>query len=55
MESLKELARSIFEQALAECSIERSFDRVMQVASGCRVIELAQVVVGPSTTALVTA
>jgi glycerate 2-kinase len=34
MESLKELARGIFEQALAECSIERSFDRMIQVANG---------------------
>ena len=31
VEDLKELARSIFEQALADCSIERAFDRVMRI------------------------
>lgn len=34
MASLKELARSIFEHALADCSIERSFDRMMRVERG---------------------
>jgi glycerate 2-kinase len=30
VENLKELARSIFEQALQDCSIERSFDRMLR-------------------------
>jgi hydroxypyruvate reductase len=34
VEDLKELARSIFEQALADCSIERAFDRVMRIDGG---------------------
>lgn len=35
MEDLKEVARSIFEQALADCSIERACDRLMRtVADG---------------------
>jgi glycerate 2-kinase len=32
MADLKELARSIFDQALADCSIESSFDRVLSIA-----------------------
>jgi glycerate 2-kinase len=39
MASLKELARSIFEQALADCSIERSFDRIMQVDRGRLILD----------------
>ena len=31
---LKEIARSIFEQALADCSIERSFDRILHTTVG---------------------
>jgi len=31
VEDLKEIARRIFEQALADCSIERAFDRVMRI------------------------
>lgn len=31
MEDLKELARSIFDRALADCSIERAFDRLMRI------------------------
>lgn len=33
MANLKELARSIFEQALEDCSIERSFDRILRTAA----------------------
>jgi glycerate 2-kinase len=33
MQSLSELARGIFTQAIHDCSIERSFDRVVSVAS----------------------
>jgi hydroxypyruvate reductase len=34
MANLKEIARDIFDHALAECSIERSFDRTLQTATG---------------------
>jgi glycerate 2-kinase len=34
--NLKELARSIFDQALAECSIERSLDRTMRIIANTR-------------------
>ena len=31
---LQEIARTLFEQALAECSIERAFDRKLRVVDG---------------------
>ena len=31
MNELKDLARNIFDQALADCSIERSFDRMLHI------------------------
>jgi hydroxypyruvate reductase len=34
VDDLKEVARRIFEQALADCSIERALDRTMQIACG---------------------
>ena len=34
MATLKEIARTIFDHALAECSIERSFDRTLQITAG---------------------
>lgn len=44
MASLKELARGIFEQALAECSIERSFDRTMQVVDSRLILDGQEIV-----------
>jgi hydroxypyruvate reductase len=38
VDDLKELARNIFEQALADCSIERAFDRVLRVEGSCLIL-----------------
>jgi len=34
MEDLKQIARSLFAQALADCSIERAFDRALRITPG---------------------
>jgi hydroxypyruvate reductase len=45
MASLKELARGIFEQALAECSIGRSFNRLMSIADNRLILDGREVAV----------
>jgi glycerate 2-kinase len=46
VDDLKEVARRIFEQALADCSIERAFDRTMQI-EGKRLVLGGEDVVTP--------